>query len=65
MSARLLMAYRQRLTPPFETESEPVEVEVFQNAVVLDPGELGEGERLVFDRDELAEVVTRPKPRAA
>lgn len=52
----------QRLDPPYQ--SEPVEswARVYQNALVV---ELDGGGRLVFDRDELAEVCKRPPLRVA
>lgn len=62
MSQRLLMGFWQRLQPPFETESEPVPVEVFQNAVVITTPD---GHRLVVDRDDMADALERPRPRAA
>jgi hypothetical protein len=62
MNRRLLMATRQRLHPPFDTEAEPVGLEVFQNAVVL---ELDDGERLVFDRHDLEQALGLVEKRAA
>lgn len=52
----------QRLDPPFSSEPIPGNALVYQNAVVVS---LESGDRLVFDRDDLAELVVRPPLRAA
>lgn len=59
---RSIGCYWQRLEPPYPSEPLETQAQVYQNAVVL---QLEDGGRLVFDRDELAEAVVRPRPRAA